>query len=56
MKLAANGGLLFLHVPLLLIILYGFTTEEKSYQLPQPGLTALWFAVAWGRSDIWIAL
>src|SRR3546814_20909790 len=56
LKLAAAGGLLFLHLPLLLIFLYAFTTEEKSYQFPPPGLTLPWFAVAWGRDDIWAAL
>jgi putative spermidine/putrescine transport system permease protein len=56
LKLAAGGGLLFLHLPLLLIFLYAFTTEEKSYQFPPPGLTLKWFAVAWGRADIWAAL
>jgi putative spermidine/putrescine transport system permease protein len=50
---AAVGGLLFLHLPILLIFLYAFTTEEKSYQFPPPGLTLKWFAVAWGREDIW---
>jgi putative spermidine/putrescine transport system permease protein len=54
--LAATAGLLFLHVPLALILLYAFTTEDKSYQFPPPGLTLKWFAVAWGREDIWQAL
>ena len=53
LKLAAIGGLLFLHLPILLIFLYAFTTEEKSYQFPPPGLTVKWFAVAWAREDIW---
>lgn len=53
---AAVAGLLFLHVPLLLIFLYAFTTEEASYQFPPPGYTAKWFAVAWGRQDIWDAI
>ncbi|MFO1349489.1 MAG: ABC transporter permease [Gammaproteobacteria bacterium] len=56
LELAAYGGLLFLHVPLLLILLYAFTTEDKSYQFPPPGLTLKWFAVAWARQDIWDAL
>jgi len=56
LKLAAAGGLLFLHLPLLLIFLYAFTTEEKSYQFPPPDLTLKWFAVAWARDDIWAAL
>jgi putative spermidine/putrescine transport system permease protein len=56
LKLAAAGGLLFLLLPLALILLYAFTTEDKSYQFPPPGLTLKWFAVAWGRQDIWNAL
>ena len=53
LTLGAVGGLLFLHLPILLIFLYAFTTEEKSYQFPPPGLTTEWFAVAWNREDIW---
>ncbi len=53
LKLAAVGGLLFLHLPILLIFLYAFTTEERTYQFPPPGLTTEWFAVAWHRADIW---
>ncbi|PWR22560.1 ABC transporter permease [Zavarzinia aquatilis] len=56
LKLAALGGLLFLHVPLLFVFLYAFTTEEKSYQFPPPGLTLKWFGVAFGRQDIWDAI
>ncbi len=56
LKLAAVGGLLYLHVPLALILVYAFTTEDKSYQFPPPGLTTKWFAVAWNRADIWQAL
>ena len=53
LKLAALGGLLFLHLPILLIFLYAFTTEERSYAFPPPGYTTEWFAVAWNRDDIW---
>jgi putative spermidine/putrescine transport system permease protein len=56
LSIAAALGLLFLHVPLLLIFLYAFTTEEKSYQFPPPGLTLQWFSVVWDRQDIWDAL
>lgn len=56
LKLSAIGGLIFLHWPLAIIVVYAFTTEDKSYQFPPPGLTLRWFAVAWGRSDIWAAL
>ncbi len=53
LKLAAFGGLLFLHLPILLIFLYAFTTEERTYQFPPPGLTLKWFAVTWYREDVW---
>jgi putative spermidine/putrescine transport system permease protein len=56
LKLAAIGGLLFLHVPLALIILYSFTTEDRSYQFPPPGYTLRWYAVAFFRQDIWAAI
>jgi putative spermidine/putrescine transport system permease protein len=56
LKMAAAAGLLFLHLPIFLIFVYAFTTEEKSYQWPPPGLTAQWLAVAWGRPDVWAAL
>lgn len=56
LKIAAGAGLAFLHLPILLIFLYAFTTEEKSYQFPPPGLTTQWFAVAWNRPDVWAAL
>lgn len=56
LKLSAIGGLIFLHWPLAIIVVYAFTTEDKSYQFPPPGLTLRWFAVAWNRPDIWAAL
>jgi putative spermidine/putrescine transport system permease protein len=56
LSLAAAGGLFFLLAPLALIVLYAFTTEEKSYQFPPPGLTAKWFGVAFHRADIWAAI
>src|SRR3546814_14850920 len=55
LKIAAGAGLLFLHVPLMLILLYAFSTEEKSFVFPPPDLTLKWFAVAWERQDIWRA-
>ena len=56
LRAAAIGGLLFLHLPILLIFLYAFTTEERTYAFPPPGLTTQWFAAAWERPDIWQAL
>ena len=54
LRISAIAGLLFLHLPLALIFLYAFTTEERSFQFPPPGYTAKWFAVAWfDRPDIW---
>jgi putative spermidine/putrescine transport system permease protein len=56
LKIAAAAGLAFLHLPLLLIFVYAFTTEDKSYQFPPPGYTLKWFAVTWNRPDVWEAL
>ena len=56
LKIAAAAGLLFLHLPLLLIFVYAFTTEEKTYQWPPPGLTLKWLGVTWNRPDVWDAL
>ncbi len=53
----AWAGLAFLHIPLMLIILYAFTTEDRSYVFPPPGLTLHWFDVALNsRPDIWRAM
>ncbi|RWP15794.1 MAG: ABC transporter permease [Mesorhizobium sp.] len=56
LKVAAACGLLFLHLPIFLIFIYAFTTEEKSFAWPPPGLTTQWFAVTWNRPDVWEAL
>jgi putative spermidine/putrescine transport system permease protein len=56
LKIAAGFGLAFMHLPILLIFVYAFTTEDKSYQWPPPGFTLKWFAVTWGRTDVWEAL
>jgi putative spermidine/putrescine transport system permease protein len=55
-RVAAWLGLAFLHFPLFITVLYAFTTEDRSYQFPPPGLTLHWFEVAFARSDIWAAL
>ncbi|HTJ58416.1 MAG TPA: ABC transporter permease [Devosiaceae bacterium] len=54
--IAAGAGLMFLLLPLLLIFVYAFTTEERSYVWPPPGLTLNWFAVTAQRPDVWRAL
>src|SRR3954470_18067813 len=53
---AAFGVLIFLHAPVVLILLYTFTTDAASFSFPPPGYTLQWFAVAWGRQDVWQAL
>ena len=49
-------AVLFLNLPILFIVLYGFTTDEQSYTFPPPGLTTRWFGVTFGRADFWHAL
>jgi putative spermidine/putrescine transport system permease protein len=56
LRIAAFAGLAFLHLPILLIFVYAFTTEDKSYQWPPPGFTTQWFGVTWNRPDVWSAL
>ena len=56
LTVAAIGALLFLHVPLLIIFLYSFTTDEATYSFPLPGLTTKWFGIALQRADLWAAL
>jgi putative spermidine/putrescine transport system permease protein len=56
LRLGAFGGLVFMHVPVFIIILYAFTTEDRTYQFPPPGLTLHWFEKAFERADIWSSL
>src|SRR5690606_670845 len=56
LRIAAGFGLAFLHLPILLIFVYAFTTEERSYQWPPPGFTTKWLAVTWNRPDVWEAM
>jgi putative spermidine/putrescine transport system permease protein len=55
-RIGAFAGLVFMHVPVLVIILYAFTTEGSNYAFPPPGLTLRWFEAAFARADIWQAL
>ncbi|RTG96574.1 spermidine/putrescine ABC transporter permease [Thermus scotoductus] len=56
LRMMAYGALLFLHFPVLVVILYAFTTEDRTYHFPPPGLTLKWFGVAFAREDMWAAL
>ncbi|HUQ11413.1 MAG TPA: ABC transporter permease [Steroidobacteraceae bacterium] len=55
-RAGAFAGLAFMHVPVFIIILYAFTTDDRTYGFPPPGLTLHWFEVAFARSDIWQSL
>jgi putative spermidine/putrescine transport system permease protein len=55
-RIAAYAGLAFMHFPVLIILLYAFTTEDRTYQFPPPGLTLHWFDVAFARADMWQAM
>jgi putative spermidine/putrescine transport system permease protein len=56
LKIATIAALAFLHFPILVIVLYAFTTEEASFTFPPPGLTLDWFSVTFNRDDFWEAL
>jgi putative spermidine/putrescine transport system permease protein len=56
LKIAAGAGLMFMHLPIMLIFIYAFTTEDKTYQWPPPGYTLKWLSVTWNRPDVWEAL
>ncbi len=55
-RAGAFAGLAFMHIPVFIIVLYAFTTEDRTYRFPPPGLTLHWFGVAFDRTDIWQAL
>src|SRR5687767_5468999 len=56
LAVASGAGLLFMLLPLALIFLYAFSTEERTYVWPPPGLTLEWIPVTFGRPDVWQAL
>ncbi|HEX9675019.1 MAG TPA: ABC transporter permease, partial [Anaerolineales bacterium] len=56
LRLTTLGAILFLHVPMAVVLLYAFTTDEATFSFPPPGLTLDWFQVALNRADVWEAL
>ncbi len=56
LKAASAGALLFLHIPMWLIFLYSFTTEQSAYSFPPPGLTLKWIPQAITNPDMLAAL
>jgi putative spermidine/putrescine transport system permease protein len=55
-RLAAYAVLAFMHLPVLVIVLYAFTAADRTYEFPPPGLTLHWFEAAFARSDIWASM
>lgn len=56
LRVAAWAGFAFLYVPIALVILYAFNTEESAFSFPPKGFTLRWFAEAFTRADIWAAV
>jgi len=52
LRIAAWGGLAFLHIPILVIVLYAFNTEDTAFSFPPRGFTLKWFSVAFARQDV----
>ena len=55
-RIGAVVGLAFLNLPVLVIVLYAFTTDDRTYAFPLPGVTLHWFEAAFARNDIWEAM
>jgi putative spermidine/putrescine transport system permease protein len=56
LKVASGLTLAFLHIPILFVFLYAFTTEEASFRFPPPGFTTSWFGLAWDNAQVRAAL
>jgi putative spermidine/putrescine transport system permease protein len=56
LRIAAWAGLLFLHLPIALVAIYAFNTEESAFSFPPQGFTLRWFAAAAARDDIVAAI
>lgn len=56
LQMATGAVLLFLHFPVVIIVLYSLTTEQSTFQFPPPGLTTDWYNRAFEREDLWDAL
>ena len=56
LRIAAWAGLAFLHVPIALVVIYAFNTEESAFSFPPRGFTLRWFAQAAARDDVIAAI
>ena len=56
LKISAFAVLVFLHFPIVLIVLYAFNTEDSAYTFPPPGLTFKWIPIALSNPELFNAL
>ncbi len=57
LRLGTIGAILFLHCPLLVIILYAFSSQQSAFTFPPTGFTTRWFTEALtNRPDLGSAL
>jgi putative spermidine/putrescine transport system permease protein len=56
LRMATAFVFAFLYFPLLVIVLYAFTTQSAAFTFPPPGLTTRWFSVAFADEDMWRAV
>ncbi len=56
LRIAAWGVIAFLHVPIVLLAIYAFNTEESAFSFPPKGFTLRWFAAAAARDDVVAAI
>ena len=56
LKVASGFVFLFLYFPLLIIVLYAFTTQSSAFTFPPPGFTTRWFSTAFADEDMWEAV
>jgi len=56
LRIAAWAGLAFLQLPIALVAIYAFNTEEAAFSFPPRGFTLRWFAEAAARDDIVAAI
>jgi putative spermidine/putrescine transport system permease protein len=52
LRVLAWGGVAFLHLPIVVVAVYAFNTEESAFSFPPQGFTLRWFAAAARRSDL----
>lgn len=52
LRVLAWGALAFLHLPIVVVAIYAFNTEESAFSFPPRGFTLRWFAAAAERADL----